>query len=219
MDKYLILSLGVVLLELIASITGFVHWKKIKDSYWKWFPVYLLVLVLAELVAIYAARALAEVNFSGMVYRYFAIPLQFLFYFWLFYQYLKESRQRKWPLVAVVIYVASWVVEITYFMHKKLWFMSFSYTVGNVMLLVLIILFLIRFIFSQEILQFKSSLIFWVNFGLLIFYLGTFPFYALRNTLYYEYKEIFFTYGYINFVLDYLMYAVFTFAFIWAKPK
>lgn len=153
------------------------------------------------------------------MYRYFGIPIQFLFYFWLFRKYFFDSAQRYWPVAGLIIYVLSWLGEMFFFEKAKYWFMSFSYTIGNIVLLVLIITFFIKFIHSEQILKYRESTMFWVCLGLLSFYLGTFPFYALRNTLFHNYNEVFNIYYHVNFILDYLMYIFFTIAFIWGRPK
>lgn len=62
-------------------------------------------------------------------------------------------------------------------------------------------------------------MLFWISLGLLIYYLGAFPYYGMRNVLAKEYKEIYITYGYIIYVLDILMYVMFTISFIWGKPN
>jgi hypothetical protein len=153
------------------------------------------------------------------MYRYFGIPVQFLFFCWLFYRYFGGSSEKKWPIIGACVYLLSWLAEIFFSQAVKGWFMSFSYTMGNITLLSLIILFFIKFINSREILSYKQSMMFWVSLGLLSFYLGTFPFYALRNTLAVSYPEIFYAYLNINYVLDYLMYIFFTIAFICGRPK
>jgi hypothetical protein len=60
---------------------------------------------------------------------------------------------------------------------------------------------------------------FWTALGLIIFYLGTFPLYALRNTLVKHYLSVFTGYYYVSFVLNYCMYILFSIGFICHKPK
>jgi hypothetical protein len=203
--------------ELLAVITGFIFWSKLKYSYWKWFPIYLLLILATELIALY----LSEVTKDGVViaklYRYWVLPLEFFFFYWLVSQEAKNFSEKKWPLLGSIIYFICWLSDIFYFHSIKLWFTSFSYTAGNIILVVLILNFFFKFINSKAIINYKSSMMFWVLFGALIFYLGTLPFYGLRNTLYYQYKDIFSTYNYIQLILDCAMYLLFTLAIIWGK--
>ena len=176
-------------LELLASITGFAYWKNIKDTYWKWFPVYLLVIVISELIGVYLSHGLKNSDLNGILYNYFVIPLEFLFFIWLFAKYFESPNERRWAIGGAIIYSVSWIIEILFPKKKAVWFMSLSFTIGNIVLLILVILFFIRLVNSEKILHFKRSMMFWVALGVLIFPL-TFPFYALRNTLYIDYRAI-----------------------------
>lgn len=219
MDTVSIIQLGLNFFELLACVTGFVYWRKINKSYWKWFPVYLGVIVMIELTGKLLMNVYDDREANLALYNYFGIPIQFLFFFWLFYRFFKTEKLRRWPIAGLAIYLACWMAERFFLTVTRTWFMSFSYTVGNIILLVLIILFFIKFINSDEILKYKQSMMFWVSLGLLAFYLGTFPYYALRNTLFDNYKQLANVYFYISFGLDYLMYILFTIAFIWGRPK
>ena len=45
-------------------------------------------------------------------------------------------------------------------------------------------------------------------FGLLIFYLGTLPFHAMRSYLYYNFPNIFTVYFYLFIILNYCLYLI-----------
>ena len=207
------------ILEISSCITGFVFYKKIKNSYWRWFPVYLGIISATELIAEYFLYAEGNLRMNDNIYRFFGIPFEFLFLFWLFYQYFFKTSQSKWPLFAMVGYIICLLADLLFVGKMKLFFDSFSYTIGNILLLVLLIMFFLRFIKSEEILHYKSSMMFWVSVGLLVFYLGSLPFYGLRTTLYNQYPGFFYLYWYIQFGLNYLMYILFSLAFIWSKQK
>ena len=211
----LILQYGLHVFEISACVAGFLSWKKIRNSYWKWFAIYLAVIVAVEIVG-FITQHNRPVNTA--VFNYFGIPVQFFFLAWLFHLYFAETRKSWWPLIGAVIYLGAWVVDI--FTDKApTWFTSFSYTVGNITLLVTIIIFFLRFIHSDEILNYRHSMMFLVSLGLLVFYLGTFPYYALRNTIYYKSRPLFYIYWAISLLLDWLMYIFFCIAFIWGRPK
>ncbi len=219
MDKYLLLRLLLYLFELGALISGLVHWKKVKQTYWKWFVVYLLVIVLAELSAEYAGTVLKEVKLNIIINIYFSIPLQFIFIYWLFYQRSDPAKEKRWPLIGAGIYIISLLFESLYLKNNKLAFSSISYLTGNVILLLLVFIFLFSFINSNEILYYKKSMMFWVCLGLLFFYLGTLPFFGLWNTLANNYPNVFNVYWMVEVSLNCLMYFLFSIAFIWGNPK
>jgi hypothetical protein len=202
--------------ELAACITGFCFWNKIRNSYWKWFPVYLAVIVVIELTGEYFLYIDRNLTVNVAIYRYIGLPLEFLFFFWLFYQY---EKPRKWPVLLAGIYVVVWILDQVYFSQMKLYFDSFSYTIGNALLLVGLFIFFIRFSNSNAILHYRSSMLFWVSLGLLVFYVGTLPFYGMRTTLYKEYRSLFYVYWYVQYFLNYCMYSLFMIAFIWGRPK
>lgn len=209
-----------VAFEVAASITGFIYWKKIKDSFWKWLPFYLGIIGLSEVIAAYLYEHRQPVLATGL-YRYFVIPMEFVFLYWLFYKYFKEAQiKNNWPLYSTVIYLLCWLVDLLYIEGKmKLLFDSFSYVVGNIMLLLLLLVFFISFIKSDELLNYKSSNMFWITVGLLVFYLGSLPFWGLRTTLYRQYRDLFYVYWDVQFGLNYLMYSFFIISFIWGKPR
>src|ERR1700733_13083217 len=100
--------------ECIACITGFLYWKMIRQSYWRWFPVYLAIVVLTELFGKYAVYIKKDAALNTAIYNYWGIPMEFLFFYWLFYQYFRRSSANgnKWPLYSAAIYLLCWLSEI-----------------------------------------------------------------------------------------------------------
>ena len=98
-------------------------------------------------------------------------------------------------------------------------FSSFSIVIGDLLLFVLIIAHFYNYSFSQKMLHFKYDIMFWVSVGILGYYVIGLPLDALYNTLSTRYYKIFEVYWFAYMVLDCLMYLLFAFSFIWAKPK
>lgn len=204
--------------EVIAFITSLIYWKKIKNTVWKWFSLYLLFIVATECIGWYLLvinRPEANQDF----YNYFEIPLEFLFFFFLFNQSYKAAKYKWLPMVCTILYLISWVVDILYFSKLEFAFYSFSYTIGNLLLLVLVMGYFFRLVMSDAILEFRHDMLFWVGTGMLVYYLGSFPFYGLRNTLLKNYQDAYITYAYIMYVLNCIMYIMFSLSFIWGKPR
>lgn len=205
--------------ELLACVIGFLYWKKIKETYWKWFPIYLGVIVLTEIIGEYFLFVRDDLQTNTIIYSYFGIPIEFLFFYWLFHQNFRKTSNYKWPLISATIYIISLVVDLSYISKIEIYFESFSYTIGCILLLVLLLIYFSGFIRGSEIINYKSSMMFWVSVGIMVFYIGTMPFYAFRTKLFAEYEKFFYIYWYIQFGLNYLMYLFFTISFIWGKPK
>ncbi|HNU89086.1 MAG TPA: hypothetical protein PKJ94_12370 [Ferruginibacter sp.] len=219
MDIYLKLRIGLNFFEALACITGFIYWKKIRNTYWKWFPVYLAIIFVTEITGEIAGYRLQWFQFNRNLYTFFCIPFQFLFFCWLFWKYFEKSSYRNWALAGVLIYLLSLLTNIFFLASIRFSFFSFSYMMGNLILLVLTILFFSLFIKGNEILGYRSSRMFWVCLGLLIFYLMSLPLYGLWNTLAAKHPGLFDNYWIITMILNYLMYLLFTLSFIWGKPK
>lgn len=205
------------IVEIIACVTGFVYWKKVKDTYWKWFSVFLAFIVVAETFGFYTVLT-NDLRSNGNFFIYFVIPCNYLFYYWLFLQFFKKNGTAWLPKMFTVIYMLSLVFDISFFSKHKYWFFSISYTVGNMLLVLLILVTFFKVITKNLILEFRESMFFWVCSGLLIFYLGTLPYFGLRNVLV-SYMQLNNGYSNVMYFLDAVMYMLFTFSFIWGKPS
>ncbi len=204
-------------MELIACISGFYYYNKVKNTFWRFFPFYLGFIFLMELTAKFSVLILKSTSFNVALYTYFGIPIQFLFFFWIFYQYNKNTRIASWSIYAAVIFIISLIIDQTIMKNGKYWFFSISYTVGNILLLVLIIRFFVDLVLSENVLHFKKMQMFWVCLGLLIFYLGSLPFFGLNNTLRQNHPSLYSYYWYVQMGLNYCMYACFSISFIWSR--
>lgn len=206
------------LLELISCISGFIFWKKIKTSFWKWFPFYLAIIVIVELTADYFTYT-DNSAFRNSMYNNFSIPLEFLFFYWVYYRCATGKKKKTLVILCTVIYLIGFILDQVNFSKTNYFFDSFSYSIGNLVLLVCIISFFFQLLNSNDILHYKTSMIFWVSLGVLIFYLGSLPFYGFYNLLYKKYHALFIFYTYIMFACNWIMYSLFTVAFVWGKPK
>ena len=205
-------------MELLAFLSSIRYWKKIRNTHWKWFSLFLLFIVLAEFAGRYFTSHNMD-NANHQFYNYFEIPMEFTFFFWLFYKTFSNTKIKWLPIVCAIVYLVSWLMDILYFSQHHFFFYSFSYTIGNLLLLVLTLRFFMQLVTSDAILTFRKNMMFWVSSGLMLFYLGTFPYYGLRNTIAYNYIDIYTTYSYIVCILDSFMYLMFIFSFVWGKPN
>ena len=196
-----------------ACLVGFINLNKVRGGHWHYFPHYLLVIFLSEIAGWYLySQKMYHANFA--LYEYFVIPLEFLFFFRMFHLHSKGSGLQWLPVSFMYIYAASWLVDRLFLSQTQFWFYSFSYSMGNLLLLVLILRYFIKLSTSDAILHFKRDMFFWVSAGLLVYYLGSFPYYSLRNTIVYNFKELNITYSYIMYILNCFMYLMFALSFV-----
>ena len=214
--------------ELTACVTGIFYYNKLKTSYWKYFPLYLIFIVCSEIFGRFLLQHYPYPKcliYNTNFFTYFEIPVEFLFFIWLFYISGTNNRQRIIPVLCAVIYLISLLSGILFFIAKYQNFDSVSYTIGNLALLILILRFFVRLVSSDELVNFRENKLFWVCLGLLLFYLGSFPYYnfislpdsSFVNLIGIEHQNLFNVYKNIVFGLNSLMYIMFTVSFIWGK--
>lgn len=204
--------------EMAACITGFLHWNKLKQTHWKYFPIYLAAIVLFEKTGEYLIY-LREDPLRVAMYNYVVIPMQILFFNWLFYKGLLHTRFEKLPAFSAAIYIICWLAEIFLLKYNALWVRSFSYTSGIILLLVLVLLFLYLLATGKNVLFLKNNMLFWVCLGFFVFYFCSLPFFGMGNYLYSKHKSFYLLYAQAIYFMNYIMYLLFTIAFIWGKPK
>lgn len=218
-EKIILLRSLIKFFELAAALTGLLLWKKWKISLIKYFVLYLLVICFCEFTGYFLTKGNMIVA-KGYLYKFFVLPFEFSFYTFLFYKTLNDCVSKKIISVCYVSFILCWLFEILFLDKSSLPFSSFSYSVGNIFLLLIIFRYFSLLIKSNQLLSFFQEPIFWISIGAMIFYLGSFPYYLLFNTLAKNYyKDIYLPYHLIVIFMNYIMYTTFICTFIWTKPK
>lgn len=214
MYSYFIYTL--LCLEGIAACVGLYFSSKYPSKTNKPFAYYLISIFLLEV----STRILVINNLmhtASNLIEYAAIPLEFVFLYWFIIQLSQYTEKAKIFLMASLTYLMSFIIET--FFKATFEFLNISYTVGNLFLLILVLKCMYDFMNSNDILKFLYSPIFYICIGLLLFYLGTFPFYAIKNVLWAEFKTIGLKYWYTAMALNCIMYCMFTISFLCHKQK
>jgi hypothetical protein len=214
MKQIVLFTQGLVLIEALAATAAICTWRKWKDGYLKGFIFYLPAITLLE-----AAHYVFEnqKNYAtAMRLGEISVAVEMLFISWLFYKML-YGKSKKIPVAGAATYLTILIIEKITVQAEGYFFRSLSYTVGNLFILVYLISFFIQLAKNDRLLQFKKLTVFWIAAGMLLFYLGTFPFYGLYNELA---KDIpfFISVAWFATFLNYCMYLFFTIGFIWGKP-
>lgn len=201
-----------LLSEIVAAIVGIIKFKKFKNSYWKWFIYYLVFIAVSELLCEFVLCYFQ--NFKTYYYDFFIIPIEFLFLYWL-YSY-KSLSNKKLFWVSSVLYLLS---LLPYFVFEgKSVINSFNYIIGTFLLSIMIILEFNKQMKTDDILKFKENMMFYINTGVGLFYVGTLPFFAFHSLLW---KDIVIWNNYYIFFMmtNILMYTLFSIALLWGKPN
>ncbi len=212
LSALILFSRLLIIAEAVAAITGFITWRKWKDSYLRWAPFYLAIIVVLELserlLRDYGDPAIASFILQTSVLT------EILFMHWLFY----KTLHKKIIIAGACIYVLSFVMERFLIQNNAYYFQSLSYTIANLLILVYLLIYFLQLVKSGRILYFKSITVFWFALGMLVFYLGTFPFYGLYNELS-KNLDLFVPLAWVATSLNYAMYLLFITGFIWGKAR
>ncbi|MCZ4223630.1 hypothetical protein [Pedobacter rhodius] len=198
---------------LAAIIALFFYYKNAVHDFWKCFALYLVFIFLCELFGKYGSN---WISFSkALFYNYFVIPLQFLFFYWLYA--VKSLRRKNLFIIFSLLYLISFIPSELYFKGSKIIF-SFNYTFGAFILMTLVVMEYYKQITSSDILNFNRNRMFYINLGVTLFYIGTLPFWTFYYLLlkYTQIWTIYFDYFLISAIV---MYILFSISFIWEKQN
>lgn len=207
------LSLALICIQCIAACVGGYYYFKLEKSYWKWFSLYLIFVFIQELFWRFEHDFLFISK--NEYFAYFGVPVQYLFLVWLYG--LKSLKKIKLTLFFGGIYFIVLVLEAL--LKKMDVLYSISLNIGNILLLILVFLEFLKQIRNENILKFYENKMFYVNLGVIIFYVGTYPFFAFFEDLGKLYKEIWNVYYLYFLIANCLMYLLFIASFIWGKQK
>ncbi|WP_298119475.1 hypothetical protein [Flavobacterium sp.] len=200
--------------EFIALFFGVLKFNSVKQSYWKWFVYYISYIFIYEIVTAFLSEVY-KINVEK-VSSLIQIPLEFIFLYWLFA--FKSLKIKKLFYIFTLTYLFSMVLEFNLTNLKSFTFYSLSKTFGTLLLLILVVLEFMKQIKSDSILKFKEDKMFYINIGVILFYVGNMPFFGLyRNII--EFPEIWNSYYKYFMLSNCVMYLLFAASFIWGKVK
>ncbi|MFY8180820.1 MAG: hypothetical protein ACOVLG_03510 [Flavobacterium sp.] len=201
------------LCEFIALVAGIIKFKSLKNSYWKWFVFYLAYIVVYEIISY-----IAKVEFKykiGAFQSYIHIPIEYLFLFWLFA--VKSLQKKVLFYWFSVLFFLSFVID-TRLQQGDFTFKSLNTTIGNLLLLILVMLEFNKQIKSDTILYFKENKMFYINIGVTLFYVGNMPFFGWYMPIL-KYPEIWNDFYKYFMISNCIMYLLFAASFVWGKVK
>jgi hypothetical protein len=208
-----ILANTINIAEFIPVAIGFFYYKKIKNTYWKWFLYYLAFIFCIELLSYF--EIVLNISNRKYIYGFLVIPIEFLFFYWLYA--CKSLHNKKLFWLFTLVYLVSFIPHI-YLESKNTLVYSFNYVMGGFLLGILVFLEYLKQIRSDEIIRFKENMMFYINLGVSLLYVGTLPLFSFFAIICKD-NEIFTNYNILFLLINQLMYLLFAMAFLWGKPN
>ncbi len=205
--------------ELLSCIVAFCYYGKLRGTKWRLLPFYLFAIFSFEMLGRYLGEEPSLRQYNPLLFNYVSFPIQFFFFFRVFFYDQYFTGVKKYVLSAATIYVLAVVADMVYFYDQLYFFHSFSYSVGNIMLLLLLMKYFYSLSTSRDILQFSYSMMFWFCLGVFIYYIGTLPLWALRNVLAFNHRNLFLQYACAGLVMASVMYLIFIIGIIRCRLK
>ena len=198
--------------EFMAATVAVLKFKKFKNSFWKYFIYYLVFIFFAEAISKFIFCYF--ITYRNYYYDFFVIPVEFIFLYWL-YSY-KSLANKKLFWFSCGIYFLSLFPYFAFGGSDVV--NSFNYIVGTFLLSIMIILEYNKQMKSDDILRFRENIMFYINTGVGLLFVGSLPLFAF-NSLLWKDTVIWHNY-YIFFMLtNILMYTLFSIALLWGKPN
>jgi len=196
---------SILWVEGATALIALLCYHREKQQYWKYFCLYLIIIFLCEVFGKYSPRFI-EYD-SPKFYNYFVIPLEFIFFYWL-YAAKAFGRPRLFYIVTF-IYLLSFIPnEIFLDTNKEIF--SINYTLGCLILMILVIMEYYNQVNSSEIVNFSKNRMFYINLGVTLFYIGTLPFWTFFAQIK-QYKEIwniYYSYFQISLIIMYILFSI-----------
>lgn len=213
-DFNFVLQTAMTVSEGIAAFTAILFFKKIKNSPYLYFAIYLIFIFCSEMFATFIGNYISFPK--NLFFNYLIIPSEFIFFYWLYgYQSLQN---KKLFLGFSVIFLLAYIPNELYFVKNKHIF-SFNYTFGSLLLTLLVIMEYYKQINSENILNFAKNKMFYINLGVTLFYIGTLPFWTFYLQLLSDYREVWDMYLVYFRFSGIMMYLLFAGSFIWGKQN
>jgi hypothetical protein len=199
--------------EIAAFITSLLAWPVIRNSkYLRLFPVLLFVIVSVE---VYQTFFMPQNRINAWVYN-IQTPLQHLLYLIILHQAVDQLSYKRFLLAAGVMLVVFTALTNMFIVEEK-HFNVQAYCLGSVMVIIGILMKFYEMLQNPTDFNFLRKPFFYMLFAFLLFNVGTLPYFAMGNWLYFvtTHKDILMMLANVMSVLNYILYTTYTVMFLW----
>jgi hypothetical protein len=204
----------VAVCELIAFIPWAINFKKLKEIKYKLFTLYLGLIVAGELANIFFHKS--DESWSNILVMHFMVPVQFIFLFY-FLIYNPQNKLKLLAAIFTIIYLSFFIAERLNFFIRPTNFDSLSYGVGALLLIAAIIIAIVNIFKSGNPMEYNQNTLFWIIMGLIIYYIGSFPYQNFRNFFWStpSYGNTAYFLHYLSQAFNCIMYLLFAYSVKW----
>ncbi|WP_146052846.1 hypothetical protein [Aquimarina sp. I32.4] len=208
----LVMEIGVGL-EVLTAIVATIYYNKYRNTHILKYIIFLIWYVaLNEIIGLYIRSKNWDTALPMNIYN----VVNFTFILILYRSYLNEKKSKKIALVFCIIYLIAFIIN-GFYENYYIKFQSIPYIIAAFAVIITISLYFREILNSEEVLNAKRNLLFWISVGLLIYFVGNIPFRILRN--YYIELTDATIYFLVNFTLTVILNICFIIGFIWSKKK
>jgi len=207
------MSSYITIFELLALLASLAAWGFIRSSaYLRIYPLLLLVVAGVETYTTYFRTHRLS---NAWIYNW-QVPVQHLLYLLILYYALERPSSQRLMLyfmAALVLLAGISAVILT----EKGRFNTIGYCCGSVLVVIGIILKFYEMLQNPTDFNFLRKPFFYLLFAFLLFNVGSLPYFAMGNWLYFEigYKSAVLILINVMSILNYVLYATYTTVFIW----
>lgn len=203
-------------LIIVTIIIALYNKKTYANTIYKYFFYFLIYTILTELAG-YIVGHIIGIPYklkNHFVYNIYTIA-NFVFYFIFYKNLFRKKSNKKIVNAFLILYLLFTIFDLIFLKPPFLTgLISINFTVGSILLIVTIILFLFEIINNELVFNLKKSLIFWISIGVLLFFIGVLPIFIASEFL--GFKGI---YRQILYSLNVILYGCFSFGFILSERK
>jgi len=160
-------------MQFLAAITGSFYFYKYRDSFLKYFLLFLWVTFLVEISA-HLVRRFDIIDSNVIIYNIYCVA-SFLYLFSLYTITINDKRKKSVLKIASILYILVLIVA-GFYENYLTELQTISYIFAELVLILGIGFYLVEILKSEKALFANKSLLFWISLGFLLFSAGTIPF-------------------------------------------
>ena len=190
--------------QYLVAILGVLFYLKNKKPFAMWLVLLLTATVIVESIGTYRI-SLGKSNF---LYQQIYILLELGIIYKMYSDLIEDKAWLKLSVFFLIIFIILW-----FFAFYNRIFYFYSIIIGAINVGLLVFLYLRELLLSDEVLNYRDMLSFWVSVGFLVFYLPSIPFFSLFSFM--ENRDLF---PILHFLII-MMNIIISFGLIWSNKK